>query len=219
MLGKCYRVNTHMKTKMNRMAPRELDSRRREFGSLLRRLRRDRFLTCEELAKKAGKLSRSTLAAIERGSRQAGAKVSERLADALMLAGETRQNFLLASLKTTAGELLPWSTHGLNPELFQPLAEMFMHHGIRSSDNYHVRLNGNITKESPEALKRAATRLAEKAEELSRSIRGALDGSNGPFSVETEIEYRDGTIMLVQLLPASSKVLPAPSSTLNTAEK
>jgi len=193
-----------MKTTMSRIDPRELDSRRREFGAILRRLRRDQGLTCEELAKRAGKLSRSTLAAIERGSRPAGAKVGERLADALRLEDRERDGFVLASLRTTTGEILPWSSHGLNPELFQPLARLFRHNGIHASDNYRVQLEVRINSESPVALKRAAILLAEQAEKLSRRIRGALNGLDAYASLDTKIECGDGKIILVEILASRS---------------
>ncbi len=186
--------------------------RRREFGVLLRGLRLKRGLSGAELAVKTGKLSRTTLASIELGQRQAGAQVSERLADALGLTGDDRQNFLVAGLRTTVGELLPQKSKGLDPEHFSPMWRLLMSHGIRSNDGHRIRLDAKLSSESSAELKRAASRLAEKAANLSARIRGALEGTDDPFMLDIEIEVQDGTVMLVQLLPASSKILPPPNS-------
>ena len=203
----------HMKAiaKRTRFDPKELACRRREFGVLLRRLRLARGLSCEELGVKAGRISRTTLATIERGQRQAGAIVGERLADALGLADDERQNFLMAALKTTVGETLPVQSKGLDPEFFKPIWQLLLNHGISSTDGHQLRLGGKLTSKSPEALKRAARHLAEKAAILSTRIKAALQGTDDPFLMDIEVETRDGTILLVQLLPASSKISELPN--------
>ena len=205
--------------RLNMTTKRRIEQRRREFGVMLRGLRIERNLSGAELAAKAGNLSRTTLAMMEGGQRQSGARVSERLADALGLKGETRQNFIVAGLRTTTRDLLPQKSMGLDPEFFRPMWQLLTNYGISSNAGYRVRLDEKLTTESPSVLKLAASRLAEKAENLSTLIRGALDGTGDPYPVDISVETGDGTIMLVQLLPASSKIQDVPGLKQNPASK
>ncbi len=185
-----------------------IEQRRLEFGVLLRRYRIERRMSCEELAAKTGKISRTALATIERGQRQAGATVSERLADALSLNGEQRQAFLVAGLRTTVSQMLPVKSKGLDPELFMPIWQFLRKTGISANDGHRFRLNGEINSESPEPLKRAALRLAENAERLSARIRAALDGTDSHILLDIEIETQGGKMLLLELLSGSSEQLP-----------
>jgi transcriptional regulator with XRE-family HTH domain len=72
------------------------------FGSLLRQLRDDAFLTQEELAEAAG-LGLRSVSDLERGvSRTARLESARLLADALGLAGEARTLFLAAARDKSA---------------------------------------------------------------------------------------------------------------------
>jgi len=185
-------------------SPKQLERYRREFGVLLRRLRLERGWSCETLAGKARKISRSTLATIERGQRQAGAVVSERLADALELVDAARRDFILAGLKTTAVELLPLTTKGLDPQLFQPIWQLLAQQNLQPAVIQRVRLQGPLDSRSPSALKSAALQLAERADRLAAHLRAAVAGTAAPFPLEMEIASRDGKLLLVQLLSAGS---------------
>jgi transcriptional regulator with XRE-family HTH domain len=179
--------------------------RRREFGVYLRRLRHERALTCEELAEKVGNISRSALATIERGKRQAGAKVSERLADALKLDGEERGNFLVAALKTTSSEVLPQEAAGLDPEFYLPIWKMLAGHLIKPDDIKRISNQAKLTSESSNALKEAAVKLAAKAEMLAQQIRAALNSAKSPFMLDLEVETRVGKIVIVEILTGRSR--------------
>jgi len=83
------------------------------FGSLLRRLREEAFLTQEELAAAAG-LGLRSVSDLERGvSRTARVESARLLADALGLAGETRTLFLAAARgRAEPGTVLAASRQG-----------------------------------------------------------------------------------------------------------
>jgi transcriptional regulator with XRE-family HTH domain len=191
---------------------------RQEFGTLLRRLRLERGLSCEALGEKAGRISRTTLATIERGQRPAGAQVSERLADALGLAGEDRQDFLMAGLKTTTGEILPEEFKGLDPELFKPMWQLLIHHGISQQGGCRVNLKCKLSSKSPEPVKHAARQLAEKATRLSARIQEALADADSRFCVDLEVETRDGTILLVEFPTGISKISTPPTTKRSSAK-
>lgn len=71
------------------------------FGVLLKESRREAFLTQEELAERAG-LSARTVSDLERGEIQfPRADTAVLLADALKLAGETRDRFLMTARRST----------------------------------------------------------------------------------------------------------------------
>jgi transcriptional regulator with XRE-family HTH domain len=177
---------------------------RREFGVYLRRLRHERGLTCEELAAKVGSISRSALATIERGKRQAGAKVGERLADALNLAGEDRQNFLVAALKTTARDSLPNEAKHMDPGVFMPVWRMLAGRHIKPEDIARISNQAKLTRASSPALKSAALQLAKKSEQLAKLIRAAAESEDTPLLLDLEIETRDGKVVLVETLSAGS---------------
>jgi transcriptional regulator with XRE-family HTH domain len=185
--------------------PEHLSRRRREFGVLLRQLRHEREMTCDDLAAKVGNISHSAIATIERGMRQAGSKVSERIADALGLIGDERRNFLVAALKTTASEVLPQEAAGMDPEYFLPIWKEFS--GILGKQGEVKKISNNtkLSVESSTALKTAALKLAQKAEDFSHRLRAAITSPpNHPFLLDLEIETRDGKIVIVEILTGRS---------------
>ena len=201
--------NEHMATKQKetvRISESAADARSK-FGALLRELRTQKGLSCTELSALAGKISRTTLATIERGQRQAGAQVSERLANALNLRGEQRYVFLTAALKTTAGEVLPNDVKGLDPDYFAPICRLLKSQGIttKRAHDFRIRHETVITTGLHPALSIAAKRLADHASELSKKIQAALDGTGPSFKADLTIESIGEDYHLIHLLPATSR--------------
>jgi len=181
-----------------------MEQRRREFGALLRGLRLKRGVAGAALAAKAGKISRTTLASIECGKRQAGAKVSERLADALELVGEQRDNFLMAALRTTASEFLPQKAAGLDPQLLMPIWKILPPAFLEPEAIKRISRKGKLTHECSYPTIEAAFKLAENAQSLADRLQRAIISGNGDSCFDLEIETRDGKIMLIKILAGES---------------
>jgi len=105
-----------------------IEHARQALGIRLRALRKERKLTCEQLADKVQGLTRSTLATIERGQRPCGTCLGSRLAKALDLKGDDYDTFMLACAATTVDGhvLLSIAGHMHHSQL----AYWFMNHGF-----------------------------------------------------------------------------------------
>ena len=180
-----------------------MEQRRREFGALLRGLRLKRGVAGAALAAKAGKISRTTLASIECGKRQAGAKVSERLADALELVGEKRDNFLMAALRTTASEFLPQKAAGLDPQLLMPIWKILPPAFLVPDAIKRISRPGKQALIGSPATMTAVWNLAKNAQCLVDRL-GMIPSGYVDSCFDLEIETRDGKIMLIKILAGES---------------
>ncbi|HEY6183299.1 MAG TPA: helix-turn-helix domain-containing protein [Terriglobales bacterium] len=182
----------------------EWKRRRREFGLLLRKLRKEQRLTCKELAERIG-ANFSAVAAIERGVRQAGAAVAERLANALRLRDEEKTRFMVKALATTRRDMVPESARGFDPELYRPLWAMLEKRRIRPQDIQRITFDTPIGKSSPAAVRKAAIRLSQRLAETAGMLRSALGCEHHSPGTDLLLELKDGSVVMIQFTSVKSK--------------
>jgi transcriptional regulator with XRE-family HTH domain len=87
---------------------------RRRFGSLLAQLRHQKSLTLVQLGEKIN-LSHSGITAIEKGHRAVGSNLATRLAEALDISGEAREEFMMMAAATCVHQRLVGSAQSADP--------------------------------------------------------------------------------------------------------
>lgn len=106
-----------------------IDECRARFGQLLRLLRKRQNLSQGDL-KAASGVSDSLVSAFEHGERAVGSEVAARLADALRLAGDEREDFLLAAASTRRRDRLVAYARHLPPEILNYLPRLMAEAGV-----------------------------------------------------------------------------------------
>ncbi len=100
-----------------------------DFGELLKRKRMDRKISLRQLGELA-KIKHPNLSAAEHGRRTVGPGQAIRLADALRLSPEERQEFLAAAAATGAAGLLQAKLDEYPDQVRMAIARILMKNGI-----------------------------------------------------------------------------------------
>ena len=102
---------------------------RTEFGHRLRVLRKERGLSLRRLQEASG-VTYSVVSSIERGDRAVGAETAERLADALGVCGEDRDQFLIQAAGTRRKDRLVGYARTLESEVLNFIPKVLSNRGM-----------------------------------------------------------------------------------------
>jgi transcriptional regulator with XRE-family HTH domain len=102
---------------------------RAEFGDQLKQLRHEANHSLRGLGELSG-VAYSMISAFELGEKAMGSETSVRLADALHLTGEQRENFLMKAAGTRKKDRLVGYARTLAPEILNYVAKSLLNAGI-----------------------------------------------------------------------------------------
>jgi len=148
---------------------------RTEFGGLLKRLRTQRNLTLRALHALSGVVY-SMISCIEAGDRAAGGDAARRMADALNLVGEERQQFLFAAAATRRKDRLVEYARTLAPELVNFVPSVLSRLGINLEAVDSCEVRNNVDGERQQILPQMQAAVSQ--------VEQAVEGkANGDFLV------------------------------------
>jgi transcriptional regulator with XRE-family HTH domain len=120
------------------------------FGEQLSNLRRDRNLTVQQLADRAG-VPATLISGLQTNSRQVGENNARKIAEALHLSGKELDQFVYAAINTSAERVLE-SSKGYPAEMLNFLANELRQSGIMPENVMKCVLHPHLDDDAPDAL-------------------------------------------------------------------